>query len=103
MENEGPSTKGAKNRYFQMARHHLHDLGSTNKNLNKNNFFSFSQNESTVFLLLCHLQKKCLWAKQKGNTSLLMKLNKKRFLQIANFSSLILLSKQSFSDFRAAC
>lgn len=78
LENEGPSTKGAKNRYFQMARYHLHNLGSTNKNLTQNNLFLFSQNASTVFLLLCHLQKKCLWAKQKRNTSLLMKLNKKR-------------------------
>lgn len=61
-----------------MGRNHLYYLGSTNRNLNKNSLFLFSQNDSTAFFLLCHLQKKCLWGKQKGNTPLLMKLNKKK-------------------------
>lgn len=77
-------------------------LGSTNRNLNKNNLFLFSQNDSTGFFLLCHLQKKCLWAKQKGNTPLLMKLNKKRLVD-SKFSSHTLSGSQSFSDLRAVC
>lgn len=33
LENEGPSTKGAKDRWFHMTRDHLHNLGWTNKSL----------------------------------------------------------------------
>lgn len=71
-----------------MRRNHLHYLGSTNINLSKNSTFII------VFFLLCHLQKKCLWAKKKGNTSLLRKLNKKRLLD-STFSSHTLSGSQS--------
>lgn len=33
LENEGHSSKGAKDRWFQMAMDHLYNVGSTNKNL----------------------------------------------------------------------
>lgn len=102
LENKGLSIKGARNRQFQMGRNHLYYLGSTNRNLNKNSLFLFFQNDSTAFFLLCHLQKKCLWGKQKGNTPLLMKLNKKRFVD-SKFSSHTLSGSQSFSDLRAVC
>lgn len=51
-----------------------------------------SKNDSSVSLLLCHLEKKCLWAKQKWNTSLLVKLNKKKRLADREFFPLSLLA-----------
>lgn len=45
-----------------------------------------SKNDSSVSLLLCHLETKCLWAKQKWNTSPLVKLNKKKDWQTESFS-----------------